>query len=156
METSKSWRLEQQNFSQEKIEFLQDKRILDFFESKPIFVIGQTDYFTKKFELVKTPENTDQCLMIINELISVDKLCSLLNSVNLISKQMKHICIAINKFLVYNTINQEEFNDDYDQALFDLVKKFFPHENVSYYYVENLKGEHFNFASPCTQFFITR
>ena len=153
---SPSWREQQQLFSKEKVEFIQDQRIIDFFEPTTIFVIGETEYFNKKFKLAKQADDTDQCLMIINKLTTVNKLCSLLNNVATFSKKMKRVCITINKFLLYNNINQDEFNDDYDQALFELVKKFFPTENIKYHYVENLKGKHFNFASPCTQFFITR
>ena len=88
-----SWRTQQQNFFGAKVEFAQDKRILDFFDSTPLEAIGDVAYFKKKLPFYKN-KHRQQCLIIINKPTNKKQLISLVKKY----KDYKKICIAINKF----------------------------------------------------------
>ena len=60
-----NWRTQQQNFFDTEVEFLQDKRILDFFDESPLEAIGDVSYFKNKLPFYNT-KHKEQCLIIIN------------------------------------------------------------------------------------------
>lgn len=148
---SPSWRTQQKNFFKDNVEFLQDQRIFNFFLKEPILGIGDIDYFKREFEIVLDNKNCNQCLVVINEKILDTELFKLLKKI----KNIKRICISINKFLLYTNNYNKDIIEDYDQAILSFIKKIFIKRNITHYFVKNLKGFHFNFASPTTQFFIT-
>ena len=152
MDTQKkiSWREQQQNFSSEKVEFIQDQRILDFFDNSPILGMGDVEYFKNKLN-ISNKEQYTQCLTIINAKTSDIELFSIFDCLKNISK----VCLSINKFLIWTPKNNEKVAEDYDQALFNLIQSIFKNKKIKHYFVKGLKGRHFNFASPTTQFFIT-
>ena len=145
-----SWRDIQKSFVQGDVEFAQDKRIIDFFDDSPVMAIGDTDYFSDKINM-KNPEGAKQALVVINDLISDKKFESLLRRI----KHMHKVCVAVNKFLIWTNFNNHDVPEDYDKALLDLIKNIFDDRKIKHCYVKGLKGHHFNFASPTTQFFIT-
>jgi len=147
---NKSWRVTQQKFFGEKVEFVQDKRILDFFDQTPCLCIGDTDYFKKKLNVSKIKQK-NQCLIICNKKISDKKLLQLLKKY----KNFKKICISINKFYLYTNKNNKKIIDDYDYAIFNLIQLVFSKKKIKHFFVKNLNGHYFNFASPTTQFFLT-
>lgn len=148
---SLNWRLEQQNFFTEKVEFIQDQRIFDFFNEQPVLGIGDINYFKSKLQIVKKKEKVSQCLIILNKKILDLDLITLLEKI----KDVKKVCVSINKFLLYTNFYNQETVEDYDEAIFLLIKNIFKERNIKYFFVKNLQGSHFNFASPTTQFFIT-
>ncbi len=145
-----SWRTQQQNFFGAKVEFAQDKRILDFFDSTPLEAIGDVAYFKNKLPFYKN-KHRQQCLIIINKPTNKKQLISLVKKY----KDYKKICIAINKFYLYTDTNDQNIKDNYDLALLDVIKKIFVNKEIKHFFIKNDKGQHFNFASPTTQFFIT-
>ena len=148
---SPSWREQQQLFSKEKVEFIQDQRILNFFDQSPILGIGDIEYFKNTLNIVNKKNKCNQCLTIINKKTLDLDLIKLLKEL----KNIKKICISINKFLIYTQSNNKNIVDDYDEALLILIKKVFKNRNIEHHFIKNLKGDSFNFASPTTQFFIT-
>ena len=149
---SLDWRQQQQLFSLEKVEFIQDYRILNFFDKLPVLGLGDIEYFKNTINIVGNKEKYNQCLTIINKKISDLELVSLLKTL----KNIEKICISINKFLIYTTSNNKNIIDDYDQALLLLIKEIFKNRDIEHHFVKGLKGDSFNFASPTTQFFITQ
>ena len=152
---SHDWRVQQQNFFKNQIvkdvEFVQDQRILNFFSKKDsIYGIGDIDYFKKKFTIVNNIKNCNHCLVIINKKTQDLDLIKILNS----TKNFKKICISINKFVLYTESYNSHIIDDYDETIFRLIKKTFIKRDIEHFFVKNLKGSNFNFASPTTQFFI--
>ena len=145
-----SWREKQKSFTTEKVEFIQDQRILDFFSKSPVLTIGDVEYFQDKLN-ISTKEQYNQCLAIINKKTSNFELVDLLQHL----KNINRVCLSINKFLIYTRSNYNNVVEDYDQALLDFVKTIFKNRDIKHYFVKDLKGDHFNFASPTTQFFIT-
>lgn len=144
------WRLQQQKFFNEDVIFLQDKRILDFFEFAPVLCIGDVGYFKKKLNTYKQKED-NQCLIIVNKKIKNTELVKLLKKY----KNFKKLCISINKFCLYTINNNNKIAENYDIAILNLIKSIFHNREIEHYFVKELKGNHFNFASPTTQFFIT-
>ena len=116
----RDWRSAQQNFFKEKVEFEQDRRIIDYFidSAVPTYGYGSISYFLDK----------------------------ILDS--------SKICISINKFKIYSKDCSQNTKEDYDLALYDFIYNEFINSKIRYFYVKNLKGDSFNFASPTTQFFI--
>ena len=90
--------------------------------------------------------------IIINHRIELQELSTLL--LNIYKKQFSRICLSINKFLIYTNVDNDEIIENYDQAIEMLVKSIFLDYETKYFYVQNLKGNHFNFASPTSQFFL--
>ena len=152
---SHDWRVQQQNFFKNQIvkdvEFVQDQRIFDFFNEQPVLGIGDIDYFKSKLQIVKKKEKVSQCLIILNKKILDLDLITLLEKI----KDVKKVCVSINKFLLYTNFYNQDTVEDYDEAIFLLIKNIFKERDVKYFFVKNLQGSHFNFASPTTQFFIT-
>ena len=108
------------------------------------------EYFQDKLN-ISTKEQYNQCLAIINKKTSNFELVDLLQHL----KNINRVCLSINKFLIYTRSNYNNVVEDYDQALLDFVKTIFKNRDIKHYFVKDLKGDHFNFASPTTQFFIT-
>jgi hypothetical protein len=88
-----NWRTQQQNFFDTEVEFLQDKRILDFFDESPLEAIGDVSYFKNKLPFYNT-KHKEQCLIIINRSTSKKQLIATIKKY----KQYKKICVAVNKF----------------------------------------------------------
>ena len=55
--------------------------------------------------------------------------------------------------MIYSNIGDKNSIDDYDQALYNLILNIFVESKIEYFFIKNLKGDHFNFASPTSQFF---
>jgi hypothetical protein len=145
-----SWRDQQKTFFAEKnIEFEQDQRIINWLDNTKTYVIGD-DYFNNYFSPVANISEAEQALIFIKNKINQQVLKHILSSfIN-----TPRVCVAINKFVIYtNTFN--DVNEDYDLALLDFIKSIFKNRTIDYHYIHNVKGDHFNFASPTTQFFIT-
>jgi hypothetical protein len=148
--TRLSWRQQQKTFFAEKnIEFEQDQRIIDWLVNTKTFVMGD-GYFDKFFQRIDKIDEAEQALIFIQNPISSTNLKLLLTPLIDVSR----LCIAINKFIIYTDVF-ENINEDYDTALLDYIKSIFKNRTIDYHYVPNVKGSHFNFASPTTQFFIT-
>lgn len=145
-----SWRDKQKTFFNEKnVEFEQDKRILDWLDcSKKTYYSGDVKYFRNRTEIA-TIDQAEQALIIINSLTYINSLrtsCTVVQNV-------PRIALAINKFFIFS-LTGTECNDDYDIALLDYITELFPNRKITHFYEPNVKGTHFNFASPTTQFFI--
>jgi hypothetical protein len=146
-----SWRDRQKTFFAEKnIEFEQDQRIIDWLDtSKKTWVHGET-YFNSRLQITKNLNDAEQALLFIKEdgnIEIVEKICRSLIGI-------PKICVAINKFVIY-TDTYNDVNENYDIALLEFIQSIFVNRTIDYHYIPNLKGSHFNFASPTTQFFIT-
>lgn len=145
-----SWRDQQKTFfAEEHIEFDQDQRIIDWLINTKTVVMGE-NYFDRFFQRIEKINEAEQALIFIQNPTSSIKLKLLLSPFISIPR----VCVAINKFVIY-TDNVEDANEDYDIALLDYVKSIFKNRTIEYHYIPNVKGLHFNFASPTTQFFIT-
>jgi hypothetical protein len=145
-----SWREQQKTFFAEKdIEFEQDQRIIDWLVNATTYAHGE-NYFDKYFSRTVHINEAEQALIFIKIMINVETLTKLLSSF----VSVPRVCISINKFLIY-TDTFEDVNEDYDLALLDYIKSIFVNRTIEYHYIPNVKGAHFNFASPTTQFFIT-
>jgi|688.fasta_scaffold572931_2 hypothetical protein len=148
--TPSSWREQQKTFFAEKnIEFEQDQRIINWLIDTTTYVYGD-NYFNQYVHRVDNIEEAHQCLIFVKNPIRSKSLETLLNPLINIPR----VCIAINKFVIY-TDTFTDVNEDYDIALLDYMKSIFKNRVIDYHYVPNVKGLHFNFASPTTQFFIT-
>jgi len=150
------WRKIQHNFFKGTVEFAQDQRILDFFsDSKqtPTYGYGAISYFKNKINIKDNLQTYDQALLIFNFLIAKEDLLEMLDNLKKKLKNNAKVFIAINKFLLYSNIGDKNTDDNYDQSLRILIENKFKQSHISYYFVKNLKGESFNFASPTTQFF---
>lgn len=153
--TSHDWRVQQQNFFKNQIvkdvKFVQDQRIFNFFSKQDsIYGIGDIDYFKKTFNIVNNIKNCKHCLVIINKKTQDLDLIKILKSI----KNFGKICISINKFFLYTNLHNKDVIEDYDEAIFRLIKKIFIKRDIEHFFVKNLEGSNFNFASPTTQFFI--
>ena len=149
-----SWRQAQYTFTKDKIEFLQDQRILDFLTDIPTLTFGDTKYFHDKLNVSELTQY-DLGLIIINELTSDRKLEHTLKNLKTKFTDNAKICLSINKFLVYARENNDTINNNYDIALLEFVKNIFPKKQIDHYFIKNVNGNYFNSASPTTQFFIT-
>jgi hypothetical protein len=150
-----SWREKQKRFfAESKFEFTQDQRIIDWGKNSSIWMYGDVAYFINKLICVNDINQAEKILIIINTRINVDDLKKLLSD---IKSQLASadICLSVNKFLLYSNQNNFTLTDDYDQALNEFVKDIFNNASITYYFVKDLKGKHFNFASPTTQFYIS-
>lgn len=144
------WRQKQKTFFLDKnFEFQQDQRILDWAKNNTVNMQGDVTYFKDKLAI---SEDSDNFLCIINHRMELQELFTLLKSIY--NKQFNRICISINKFLLYTNIDNEKMIDNYDQSLEMLVKSIFFDYSIKYFFVPELKGKHFNFASPTSQFFL--
>ena len=143
-----SWREKQKAFISGEVELVQDQRILDFFGQVPVYTIGDVDYFKDKLNCVKEPVH--QALAIINKETSDVELEQFLHPI----KNIDRVCVSINKFLIYTNSNNKQVHDNYDMALLHFIENIFSGRQIDHYFVKGLKGHHFNFASPTTQFFI--
>jgi len=144
------WRIKQQNFAKGTVEFQQDQRILDFFGTTPTRAIGDVEYFKDKINFTESLD-CKQVLLVINTLTFYKDLISQLNEINGFDKT----CVSINKFLLWTDQFNPTIEVDYDIALLSLVKKCFPNNKIEHFFVKNVKGYHFNFVSPTSQFYIT-
>lgn len=152
----KNWREIQHGFFKESIEFVQDQRILDFFsDSKqtPTYGYGDISYFKNKINIIDNLQTYVQALLIFNFLVEKEDLLIVLDNLKKKLKNNSKVSISINKFLLYSNTGDKNTNDDYDQSLKVLIENQFKQSQINYYFVKNLKGESFNFASPTTQFF---
>jgi hypothetical protein len=148
--TKLSWRERQKTFFVEKnIEFEQDQRIINWLVNTNTYVIGD-EYFNKYFQRTNDVVDAEQALIFINHQTSSKYLAYKLTPFINIPR----VCVAINKFVIYTDTN-EDVNEDYDIALFDYIQSIFKNRTIEYHYVPNVGGQHFTFASPTTQFFIT-
>lgn len=152
---SHDWRVQQQDFFKnhfvKEVEFVQDQRVFDFFSKQDIILgIGQVDYFKKKLNIIHNRKKCNHCLVVINEKTLDLDLIKILDSI----KNFKKICISINKFILYTESQKSNIIEEYDEAILDLIKKIFVKKKIKHFFVKNLKGFNFNFASPSTQFFI--
>ena len=152
----KNWRATQQNFFKEKVEFEQDQRIIDYFidSTLPTYGHGSISYFLDKINFVENLKNYQQALLIFNKKIEKNELKSFIQQFKNIIVDNSRICISINKFQIYSKNSSLNLNEDYDLALYDFISSEFKNSKIKYFYVKNLKGNNFNFASPATQFFI--
>lgn len=157
MERQKSpkedWRITQQRWAKDPVEFIQDQRIIDFIKGGLTKGIGDIKYFENQLMADDDIRPHTQFLCIIN----TDKIskAQLIKKLQEISKE-KNIFIAINKFYIYTESNDPTVIDDYDQAIFDLVKNIFNSHHIQYYFEKGVTGDSFNFASPTTQFNIKK
>jgi hypothetical protein len=148
--TQLSWREQQKTFFTEKnIEFEQDQRIINWLDNTNTYVFGD-NYFDQYIQRVQQIDEANQVLIFVKNIISGESLQKLLQPI----VNIPRVCIAINKFVIYTDVF-ENINEDYDIALSDYIKSIFKNRTIDYHYVPNVKGSHFNFASPTTQFFIT-
>ena len=147
---SNEWRIQQQKFANEPVEFKQDKRILDFFDNKPIRGIGEVEYFRNRLNLTEET-NCTQVLLVVNALTYYKDLIKMLKDINGYDKS----CVSINKFFLWTDHYNPTVDVNYDMALLALVQKCFPNKSIEHFFVKDLGGSHFNFASPTTQFYIT-
>lgn len=146
---AKSWRDIQKTFFIESSEFEQDQRILDWLDySKKTYYDGDVDYFRSR-TVSTSVECAEQAVVIINSLICTDILRNICNNIITIPR----IVLAINKFILYSETSTE-CNDDYDIALLDYINGLFPNRQITHFYIPNVDGRFFNFASPTTQFYI--
>lgn len=152
----RDWREKQKKIFLGDVEFEQDQRIIDYFEIKdtPTLGYGPISYFSNKIRFVKNLEFYKQALLIFNQKIEKKILLYFIKSLKKKMLNNSKICITINKFLVYSAYPAMDLNDDYDIALYDFLANEFKNSKIKYFYVPNLKGNHFNFASPTTQFYI--
>jgi hypothetical protein len=152
----KDWRETQKKFFVEDVEFEQDQRIINYFKIKdiPTLGYGSISYFSNKIKFVKNLEFYKQALFIFNQKIEKNYLFYFVRKLKNKMINNSKICIAINKFLIYSAHPSLYVNDDYDIALYDFFANEFKKSKIKYFYVKNLKGSHFNFASPTTQFYI--
>jgi hypothetical protein len=153
---TKDWRQTQKRFFKENVEFEQDQRIIDYFVDKdlPTYGLGQISYFLDKINFIKNLQSYQQALLIFNKKVEKDYLKYFIKRFkNKITDKSK-ICISINKFLIYSKKSSPHLKEDYDLALYDFISDEFKNSKIEYFYVKNLKGDSFNFASPTTQFFI--
>jgi len=156
MEKQKShkehWRITQQKYSKDPVEFVQDQRILDFLNNGRTKGQGDVAYFKDKLLSAREDQSYQQILVIINKKISKHDLIEKLNEL----RNEKNIFLSINKFLLYTETDDLTIVEDYNQALFNLVKGIFDSHNIKYYFLDRDKGDNFNFASPVTQFHIIK
>jgi predicted CopG family antitoxin len=156
MEKQKShkehWRITQQKYSKDPVEFVQDQRILNFLNNGSTKGLGDVAYFKDKLLSAGEDQSYEQLLCIINQKISKSQLIENLNGL----RKEKNIFLSINKFWIYTETDDPTIVEDYDQALFDLVKGIFDSHKIKYYSIDRDKGDNFNFASPVTQFHITK
>jgi hypothetical protein len=152
----RDWRAAQQKFFKEKIEFEQDHRIIDYFidSALPTYGYGPISYFLDKINFVENLKNYQQALLIFNEKIEKVELKNFIQQFKNKIVDSSKICISINKFQIHSKNSSPNFNEDYDLALYDFISDEFRNSKIKYFYVKNLKGDSFNFASPATQFFI--
>lgn len=152
----KDWRTTQKNFFLEDVEFEQDERIINFFVNKniPTYGYGQISYFSNKINFVENLQSYTQALLIFNEKIEKDDLKNFIKKLKNLIINNSIICIAINKFQIYSKKSSLNFIEDYDLALYNFIYDEFQNSIIKYFYVKNLRGDSFNFASPTTQFFI--
>lgn len=152
-----TWRIRQQKFFKGPIEFEQDFRIKNFFSKtlkEPTDYYGDISYF-KEINFSKSYKKYNQVLLIFNELIEKSSLINIIeNYKNNKLKRNSKICICINKFLIYTQTADVSVVDDYDQALYNIISNIFKDSEIKYFFEKNVKGDHFNYASPTTQFFI--
>tara|TARA_B100001057_G_scaffold494883_1_gene592487 strand:+ start:2452 stop:2988 length:537 start_codon:yes stop_codon:yes gene_type:complete len=148
-----AWHKTQKSFVPEEVEFAQDQRILDFFDDRPIYGIGNIEYFPGKLNIVTEddPQSYKQALAIVNVPTSDLELFHGLECIKHIDK----VCVSVNKYKLWTQSNKDSVTEDYDIALLEYIKTIFPNRQIEHFYVKGLKGQHFNFASPTTQFFIT-
>ena len=148
-----AWHKTQKSFVAEETEFLQDKRILDFFDDQPIYGIGAIQHLRGKLNIVTKddPQSYTQALAMINVPTSDIELFYGLECI----KDIEKVCVAVNKYVLFTKSNKDNITEDYDQALLEYITTMFPNRNIEHFYVKDVKGHHFNFASPTTQFFIT-
>jgi hypothetical protein len=152
----KDWRAIQKNFFNEYVEFAQDQRILDFFfttKKIPTYGYGDISYFIDKINFIHNLKSYEQALLIFNSIIEKFELLEIIDNFKKKLKNNAKICISINKFLLYSNIGDKHAEDNYDQSLKSLIEKQFVKSNIDYYFIKNLKGDSFNFASPTSQFF---
>jgi len=150
------WRQTQKSFFKEKVEFEQDQRIIDYFVNKdlPTYGLGQISYFLDKINFTKNLQSYQQALLIFNKKIEKNYLKYFIKRFkNKIANNSK-ICISINKFFIYSKNSSLNLKEDYDLALYDFISDEFKNSKIEYFYIKNLDGGSFNFASPTTQFFI--
>lgn len=151
-----SWRLAQQRFFKQPVEFEQDQRIKIFFSNTvkvPTFSYGDVSYF-KEINFSNSYKKYNQSLLIFDHLMETSLLVDTIK--NFKSEKFNDnskVCICINKFLIYSNIGNKNVENDYDQALYNLISNIFVGSKIKYYFIKNLKGDHFNFASPTSQFF---
>lgn len=151
----RDWRATQKNFFQDDVELEQDQRIINFFDKIiPTYGYGQVSYFLDKINLVDKLQNYCQALLIFNEKIEKNKLKNFIQQFKNKIVDSSKVCIAINKFQIYSKNSSPNFNEDYDLALYTFISDEFRNSKIKYFYIKNLKGDSFNFASPSTQFFI--
>ena len=148
-----AWHKTQKSFVPEEVEFAQDQRILDFFDDRPIYGIGNIEYFPGKLNIVTEddPQSYKQALAIVNVPTSDLELFYGLECIKHIDK----VCVSVNKYKLWTQSNKDSVTEDYDIALLEYIKTIFPNRQIEHFYVKGLKGQHFNFASPTTQFFIS-
>ena len=146
------WRITQQKYAKDPVEFVQDQRILDFLNNRRTKGLGDVAYFENKLLSASEDQSYQQLLVIINEKISKSELIEKLNGL----RNEKNIFLSINKFWIYTETDDTTIVEDYHQALFDLVKGIFDSHNIKYYFIDRDKGDNFNFASPVTQFHIIK
>jgi hypothetical protein len=151
-----SWRLRQLKFFSESVIFEQDARIKSFFKNsatEDTFYHGDIDYF-KEIKFSKKKKRYNQCLLIFNKLIEKDSLIKILKKYKnkKLNKGAK-VCICINKFQIFSNNSDKKIKDNYDQALYNIIFDIFFNCKIEYFFIKNLKGDHFNFASPTSQFF---
>jgi len=147
-----SWRDQQKTFfANSSIEFEQDKRIIDWLDtSKKTWVYGET-YFNNKVQLTNDISTAEQALLFIKTTRNINVVEHLCKSLIDVPK----VCVAINKFVIYTNDFKNNFNEDYDLALFEFIQSIFVNRKIDYHYIPKVNGSYFNFASPTTQFFIT-
>jgi hypothetical protein len=152
----KDWRSTQKKFFKESIEFEQDQRIINFFVNKgiPTYGHGEISYFLDKINFTENLQTYPQALLIFNKKIEKNELKNFIQKFKSKIIDDSKICISINKFQIYSKKSSPNVDEDYDLALHNFIFQEFVNSKIEYFYVKNLEGDSFNFASPTTQFFI--
>lgn len=156
-----SWRKVQKAFfsKENELEFEQDFRIFNFFadsQNKTIYGYGDIEYFSKKISFSHNSQNYDRALVVINHQIEINVFKQILKEIKKQLINADKIAICVNKFLLYSEKGDKSVNKNYDIALKDIILENYNNFSLDHYFTTDTKGDKFNFASPVTQFFLTR
>lgn len=156
---SMHWREQQVNAFNQPISFKQDVELIEYIHLHnytSALAQGDVDYFQNYINFVDHGP-VEFCIYILNEKFSWDDLASKINYIiekDLVANGI--IYLSINKFLAEPAKTAYGFNDDYDLAIGEYVKKHINASIENYYYKSDDCGQYFNFAHPTTRFYLRK